>query len=147
MKTVYLAGPLFTEAERAWLALLKKRILDFCSAVEVIWPWELFDQKELADMGHQSKEHIFKECVDHLDKSDLVVALLDGTQVDDGTAWEIGFAYAKGIPVVGIRTDFRNAGDTEHSLVNCMIECSCGTIYGTVEELVERLRVDLGEHH
>ena len=60
-----------------------------------------------------------------IDVCDVVVALLDGTQVDDGTAWEIGYAFAKGKPVVGIRTDFRNAGDTDHGKVNAMIEGSC----------------------
>ena len=34
-----------------------------------------------------------------IDACDVVVALLDGAQVDDGTAWEIGYAYAKGKPV------------------------------------------------
>ena len=55
-----------------------------------------------------------------IDDSDAVVALLDGPQVDDGTAWEIGYAYARGKPIVGIRTDFRNAGDTSHGRVNDM---------------------------
>jgi nucleoside 2-deoxyribosyltransferase len=36
-----------------------------------------------------------------------MVAILDGSQVDDGTAWEIGYAYARGLPVWGLRTDFR----------------------------------------
>ena len=31
----------------------------------------------------------------------VVVALVDGAQVDDGTAWEIGYACAMGIPVIG----------------------------------------------
>ncbi len=49
-----------------------------------------------------------------IDDCDVVVALLDGAQVDDGTAWEIGNAYATGKPIIGVRTDFRNAGDTHH---------------------------------
>jgi nucleoside 2-deoxyribosyltransferase len=54
----------------------------------------------------------------------MVIALLDGSQVDDGTAWEIGYAFARGIPVYGIRTDSRSAGETGHSRVNAMIEGS-----------------------
>lgn len=49
-------------------------------------------------------------CMDALEACYIVVALLDGTRVDDGPAWELGFAYAKGIPVVGIRTDTRFCG-------------------------------------
>jgi nucleoside 2-deoxyribosyltransferase len=37
----------------------------------------------------------------------LVLAVLDGVDVDSGTASEIGFAYACGKPIAGIRTDFR----------------------------------------
>ena len=60
-----------------------------------------------------------------IDACDVVVALLDGMQVDDGTAWEIGYAYARNKPVVGVRTDLRKAGDTDHGNVNAMIEGSC----------------------
>ncbi|GAB7081659.1 nucleoside 2-deoxyribosyltransferase [Megalodesulfovibrio paquesii] len=134
---VYQAGPLFTEAERLWHRHLKAALE--AAGLKVVWPGELFDEKELADMGHQAKQHIFEACRDHLEQSDVVVALLDGTQVDDGTAWEIGYAYARGIPVHGIRTDFRNAGDTAHSLVNCMIECACVTVEPSVSALVARL--------
>ena len=35
----------------------------------------------------------------------LVVAVLDGLHVGAGTAWELGYAYAKGIPTIGIKTD------------------------------------------
>ena len=56
-------------------------------------------------------------------------AMLDGAQVDDGTAWEIGYAYAKGIPVIGLRTDFRLCADSDGGLVNAMIQgsvlCMC----------------------
>lgn len=33
-------------------------------------------------------------------------AVLDGVDVDSGTAWEIGYAYARGKPIIGLRTDF-----------------------------------------
>lgn len=37
------------------------------------------------------KSEIFSRCKSHLDDADMVIALLDGPQVDDGTAWEIGY--------------------------------------------------------
>jgi len=52
-----------------------------------------------------------------------VIALLDGSQVDDGTAWEIGYFYAKKSPeqkILGIRTDFRRAGECEGAVVSAM---------------------------
>jgi hypothetical protein len=43
----------------------------------------------------------------------LFVTRLDGPQVDDRPAWEIGYFYTKKSPeqkIIGIRTDFRRAG-------------------------------------
>jgi len=42
-----------------------------------------------------------------LAKAEAVVAVCDGPQVDDGTAWEIGYAYGRNIQVFGLRTDAR----------------------------------------
>ena len=56
-----------------------------------------------------------------LNQCDLMVAILDGAQVDDGTAWEIGFFFSQGKKILGIRTDFRRAGESEKSRVNLMI--------------------------
>lgn len=35
----------------------------------------------------------------------MVIAVLDGLHVGAGTAWELGYAYAKNIPAIGIKTD------------------------------------------
>jgi len=35
----------------------------------------------------------------------LVIASLDGLHVGAGTSWELGYAYAKGIPAIGLKTD------------------------------------------
>ena len=40
-----------------------------------------------------------------LKNADLVVAVLDGLHVGAGTAWELGYAYAKKIPAIGLKTD------------------------------------------
>lgn len=40
----------------------------------------------------------FKDC-------DLVIVNLNGLHVGAGTAWELGYAYAKGIPAIGVKTD------------------------------------------
>ena len=84
-----------------------------------------FSQEEIDSFGADASKRIMEKDRAAIDACDVVVALLDGTQVDDGTAWEIGYAYARNKPVVGIRTDFRNAGDTDHGCVNSMIEGNC----------------------
>uniref|UniRef100_I2Q6D8 Nucleoside 2-deoxyribosyltransferase n=1 Tax=Desulfovibrio sp. U5L TaxID=596152 RepID=I2Q6D8_9BACT len=135
---VYLAGPLFTLAERRFMAHLRD-LAGALPGVAAAWPGDFFADHDLAALGAGAKEHIFAGCVAGLLASDLVVAVLDGPQVDDGTAWEVGYAYARGIPAWGLRTDFRVAGDTAHSLVNCMVECSCAKTFRDVDFLLAAL--------
>jgi len=142
---IYLAGPIFSEAEQQWLRGLKERIEESARAkgkrVEVIWPYELISRNEIESLGDSAKQEVFHHCKSNLDQADLLVALLDGSQVDDGTAWEIGYFFStKGRSrIIGIRTDFRNAGETETSVVNAMIEMSCNSIVRSVEGLLEVL--------
>ena len=140
---VYLAGPLFSAAERRFLAGLRDS-LNALPGVTARWPGDFFTDVDLVGLGSQAKEHIFRGCAAGLDDCDLVAAWLDGPQVDDGTAWEVGYAFARGLPAWGLRTDFRRAGDTDQSLVNCMIECSCSKIFhdsGVFVEAIGRLAV------
>lgn len=135
---IYLAGPLFSEAERDWLKKLQLEMQN--SGYEVVWPYELFEQSEVDSWGDEAAGKIMEYCRDALADCDLVVALLDGAQVDDGTAWEIGFARARGMPVFGIRTDFRFGGETANGRVNAMIAGSCETIAGNKKELLSCLK-------
>ena len=69
-----------------------------------------------------------------------MIALLDGPQVDDGTSWEIGNFYAGKSPerkIIGVRTDFRRAGESSGEVVNAMIECSCDWIVRSREALLD----------
>ncbi len=134
---VYLAGPLFTEAERAWLTVLKKEIE--ARDVVVIWPWELFSLGEVESLGCNATKEIFRRCRDALHDCDTVVAVLDGPLVDDGTSWEIGYAYAKGKRIIGIRTDLRRAGECEGACINAMVEHACEQVAKSKEALLEAL--------
>ena len=131
---IYQAWPLFSEAERNWHLGFKQKLV--AAGHEVMWPGEFFTQDEIDSFGADAAKKIMERDRAAIDACDVVVALLDGPQVDDGTAWEIGYAYAKGKPVVGIRTDFRNAGDTENGSVNAMIEGSCVGIASTPEGIL-----------
>ncbi|MDD3248656.1 MAG: nucleoside 2-deoxyribosyltransferase, partial [Methanosarcina sp.] len=92
-KIIYLAGPLFTHAELEYNRKLKDMLLN--NGFSVFLPQE--DAEDAAqERERQSQECIFRKCVEGVDTSDLVVAILDGVDVDSGTAWEIGYAYAKG---------------------------------------------------
>ena len=58
----------------------------------------------------------------NIERADAVLAVLDGVDVDSGTAAEIGFAAALGTPIVGLKLDTRQAGDNEGALVNVQVE-------------------------
>ena len=141
---IYLAGPLFSEGERNWIRNLKKEIEllsdSWGKQVSVLWPYEFITQPEIESLGTGAKHEIFSRCKSHLDCADMVIAILDGPQVDDGTAWEIGYFYAKRSPeqkIIGVRTDFRRAGESNGAVVNAMIEISCDQVLRTREELLE----------
>jgi nucleoside 2-deoxyribosyltransferase len=68
-----------------------------------------------------------------LQGADAVVAVCDGALVDDGTAWEVGYAYARGIPIYGLRTDPRAVRPDER--INLMIETSLVGIATSIDEL------------
>ena len=60
---------------------------------------------------------------------DVVVAVLDGAAVDSGTAFEVGYAYARGKPLIGVRTDFRPQQERGTNLMlsrpcDAFVECS-----------------------
>jgi len=141
---IYLAGPIFSEAERSWRRNLNAAVEELAQSkaknIKVIFPYDLIGQDEVASLGAKAKDKIFEACRSSLDTADVLVALLDGSQVDDGTAWEIGYFYAKTqgktSPIIGIRTDFRRAGESEHSKVNAMIDASCDRIVSSVQELI-----------
>lgn len=62
----------------------------------------------------------------------MVVALIDGADVDSGAAWELGYAYARGKPIIALRTDYRGA---EEGPVNIMIERSSDALVHVADPL------------
>ncbi len=132
MKTIYLAAPLFSEAECDFNRKLRDDIRR--AGFMVFLPQE--DSNNIKD-EEKRQEIIFSKNVAAIKKSDMVVAVIDGTDVDSGTAWEIGYAFANGIPVVGLRTDFRTLGI--EGTVNLMIERSV-TLFHTISELLNHLK-------
>jgi nucleoside 2-deoxyribosyltransferase len=72
-----------------------------------------------------------------------MIAILDGPDVDSGTAAEIGYAFARGKLIVGYRGDFRLSADNEGSIVNLQVEYfireSGGAIVSRYEDLGPRL--------
>ena len=86
---------------------MHKNLSAHAPGLEIIFPQDLITQDEVDSLGAAAKGEIFSRCKSHLDDADIVIALRDGSQVDDGTASETGYFYAKTSPeqkIIGIRT-------------------------------------------
>ena len=135
MKNVYLAAPLFSDAECNFNCKLKDELEKI--GMSVFLPQEHSNDSDYERDARQ--EFIFSKNVAAIDKADILVAVLDGVDVDSGTAWEIGYTHAVGKPVYGLRTDFRTLGI--EGTVNLMIERSVVLCMG-LDELLEQLELE-----
>jgi len=104
---VYLAGPLFSQAERAWLDGLAAVLRG--DGFDLFVPHENFDA-----ITELTPEAVYRIDGAGLRSSNALLAWLDGPMVDDGTAAEIG-AFAELVAsgdsryrgIVGLVTDLR----------------------------------------
>ena len=95
---IYIAGCLREEKDRAKLEEVEK----VCRKLgETYLPHR--------DIGifedGMDPEPIFKENRDRIDWCDVIVAILDWKGISSGTAWELGYAYAKNVPVIALVED------------------------------------------
>ena len=96
---IYIAGPFFTDEEREFLKIVIESTKEFFPDEELFIPMEHFIPNGENLSNNEWAEAVFKMDVEALNKCDRVVAAYLGLYSDTGTAWEIGYAYAKGIPV------------------------------------------------
>lgn len=147
---IYLASPLgFAESTRAYMEVLRARL---SVHVGVVNPWDksgfeedlkraplIEDREERLALWRSINDGLGRANADNIRACDGVVAVLDGVDVDSGTAAEIGFAYALGKWIAGLRTDFRQTGENEASLVNLQvrhfIDASGGTVVTNLDDL------------
>jgi nucleoside 2-deoxyribosyltransferase len=122
---VYLAGPLFTHAEWQWNERLARALEE--RSLKVILP-QRGAEPMLAGTRQFDPKILFEMNVSHIDSADVVVAIFDGPDVDSGTAWECGYAFKAGKPVVGVRTDIRAGGDDPQAATNLMLSLGCVSI-------------------
>ncbi|PJZ43847.1 nucleoside 2-deoxyribosyltransferase [Leptospira brenneri] len=106
MKTIYLAGP-EVFLPNALETLSKAKNLCESYGYRTFTP---FDGEVMDEEGLSKAKKIFQENVKLIEQSDIVIANCNpfrGACIDDGTAFEIGYAYAKGKLVYGYVNDKR----------------------------------------
>ena len=144
---LYVAGPLFSEAERSWLDDLAARLR--AEGFDCFVPHENFPQ-----LANVTVEDVYRVDTDGLRSANALVAWVDGPMCDDGTASEIGM-FAELVNsggeqyrgIVAIATDLRLQRRRERGVVGGGMNLfvtgaieSCGTIVHAVEDVVPALR-------
>ncbi len=119
---IYFAGALFSAAEKRFNLALSEAVQHRLAGVEFVLPQQRAQQfLHLEDWSRR----MFEDCLAMIDACDVVLAILDGPDADSGTSLELGYAHARGIPVVGVRTDFRGGEDRG---LNLMLSNVCATL-------------------
>lgn len=131
---IYYAGALFSLGERLFNKQLTKLLRE--KGYSIFLPQE----KQKGTI-----KEIFISDRDNIKDCDVLMAIVDNADVDSGTCWEIGYAYAKKKKIILIRTDFRQLEkwNDEFRPINLMIyECADGIIEyydNDLEELARKI--------
>lgn len=129
----YLAAPLFNEREQSFNRSLASLLSVHC---DVFLPQR--DGLLLAELISQgiptdvAETRIFERDRAALNSCKLLVAVLDGAHVDEGVAFEIGFAFARDCLCLGFQSDARRALPSGN---NPMIGRSLSAIFSSTREL------------
>ncbi len=143
---IYFARPIFTPGERDYNSKIEAMV-DELGAERPQWGGKREDDTR------SLPKRIFDGCFGGIAPANAVLALLSGTEVDDGTAAEIGVFYAmmetdptkKGI--IGLLDDWRTDVDSDHmqgkGLNDFLLGCirRGGRIVHTPEEAMGQLKV------
>ena len=150
----YLANGLFSLSDRMfnkYLAdLLRKKIKN----LDLFVPQE----QEINDKSSYANSEMIAELdTNKLLESDILIAVIDGVEIDAGVATEIGVFYNTGKPIVALYTDVRKQGRDNNKKIEALIADGNenqfmyrnlytvgiikkrGTIVDTVDELIEEI--------
>lgn len=143
IRRVYIAGPMFCDAELQYNRLLKEGLSKH--GIEAVLPQDLpLDIPDVSPGNRAAVNRVslmvFAEDLGLLDSCDALVLNMDGRVPDEGACVELGYAYARGMPCFGIKTDVRTS---ERSMDNMMIT---GALGGRIARNIEELAAMISQH-
>lgn len=132
---MYVAGPLFSDAERAFNQRLDEFLVSL--GYRTFLPQrEAGDAMKLIDAGEPAENvrpRLFALDWDNVRACDIMLVVLDGRVPDEGACVELGMAFALGKPCVGLQSDSRRFA---RGFNNVMIDgCLQGRIATSFEDL------------
>lgn len=148
---IYLASPLgFSPENDSYRNKIKQHLIQ--RGHEIFDPWsqeeaarriknalETEDQKERKHAISLAAAFTGAANADGIRWADVVLAVLDGAELDSGTAAEVGYGAGIGKKCFGLRTDFRDTGDLPGLPFNLQvlyfINQSGGTVFRRIEDI------------
>lgn len=132
--TIYFAAPLFNDRERGYNIDIATALEAFASVYLPQRDGSLLTEMVAGGVPPVvAEQRIFAQDCDALRRSDMLVAVLDGAHIDEGVAFEIGFARAIGCCCVGLQTDVRRTLPTGN---NPMIQAGLRQIFADLPSLI-----------
>jgi nucleoside 2-deoxyribosyltransferase len=117
---IYIAGPLFSEGERAFNVMVDAYLHEL--GYDTFLPQrdgeELHELVQSGMLTLDALKKVFERDISEIQQSDLIVFIMDGRVPDDGACVEIGMAFAMGKECIGLKMDSRSL---MHGLDNPMI--------------------------
>lgn len=127
---IYFAAPLFDDME------LERNERE-CRKFELAGHEVYLPQRDAGEAAAGTpRDLLFHRDIMALQECNVVVAYLDGRVPDEGTCFEMGFAYALGKPVYAVLTDRRSFMD-DH--LNVMLEQSVKACHRFTEGVIKCL--------
>lgn len=122
----YLANGLFSEADQLYNKHLAAKIRDNFPNIDLYVPQENAALNDKS--GYANSLAIFDGDNFYLDSADLMIAVIDGVEIDSGVAVEIGrfvalkeFDKSKNRNIFGIYSDIRQQGRTNSQKIDALI--------------------------
>ncbi|GFO58336.1 2-deoxyribonucleoside glycosidase [Geomonas silvestris] len=152
MTRLYLASPLgFSPEHRDYLTRIKERLDE--QGITVFDPWAQTQFSQELERAFQEKDHgarvaafaVLARRIGAVNEqgirdADCLLAVVDGAEVDSGTAAEVGFACGLGKRCYALRTDLRDSGDFVGIPVNLQllhfVETSGGKLFRNIAEIL-----------
>ena len=156
----YLANGLFGIGDRLVNDLIAKEVREAIQGIDLYVPQENGDIND--KNAYADSIAIAEADMERLEKSDFLIAIIDGVEIDSGVAAEIGAFYTSGKPIFALYSDVRQQGRSNHKKIDALIDDgtenqfmyrnlfvigiikkSKGGLYSSIESLVEAIKKTL----
>jgi len=127
---VYIAGPLFNEKAKVILEKIDKICKEL--GLDTFLP-----SRDAGLYKEGDSTPFFVKDRDAIHDCELMVAYLDWRGISSGTAWEMGYAHARGVPIISLVEDKKSITKSDRLCVMCF---NSSDVVESLEELKEKIK-------